>query len=104
MTGPEISHCKKMGINPIVVVFNNRRWEMLTVIQPQGKYYDLTPWPFAKLAEDWGGKGYTVKTRKQMLDAILDAYKQKTFTLIDAQTPDGQRSQVLETYLAKVRG
>ena len=103
MTGPEISHCLKWKLNPIVVVFNNKRWEMLTVIQPEGKYYDLTPWPFAKLAEDWGGKGYTVRTRKEMLEAILDAYKQKTFTLIDAHIPLGQRSKILETYLMKVR-
>jgi len=104
MTGPEISHCLKYKLNPIVVVFNNSRWEMLTVIQPKGDYYKLTPWPFAKLAENWGGKGYTVRTRQEMLAALFDAHQQKCFTLIDAQIPPGTRSKVLETYLAKVRG
>jgi len=104
MTGPEISHCLKYKLNPIVVVFNNTRWEMLTVIQPKGDYYNLTPWPFAKLAQDWGGKGYTVKTRQELLTALFDAHSQRGFTVIDAQIPAGTRSKVLETYLAKVRG
>jgi indolepyruvate decarboxylase len=56
MTGLEISHCPRLGLKPIVIVFNNARWEMLRVIQPVGSYFDLTPWPFAKLAELWGGK------------------------------------------------
>lgn len=103
MTGPEIAHCVKYKLNPIVIVFNNSRWEMLTVIQPKGNYYKLTPWPYAKLAEDWGGKGYTVHTREEMLNALLDAHKRKTFTLIDARIPTGKRSKILKTYLQKVR-
>lgn len=101
MTGPEISHCLKYKLNPIVVVFNNARWEMLTVIQPKGSYYGLTPWPYAKLAEDWGGKGYRVSTRHELLEALLDAAQQKSFTLIDAQIPLGTRSKTLENYFPK---
>ncbi len=103
MTGPEISHCKRLGLNPIVIVFNNARWEMLRVIEPVGSFFDLTPWPFAKLAELWGGKGYTVSTRGEILAALLDAYKQKCFTLIDARTPLGHTSKVLQTYLSRIR-
>jgi len=102
MTGPEIAQFAKQKLNPIVVVFNNARWEMLTVIQPQGGYYGLADWPYAKLAEDWGGKGYVARTRAEMLAAALDASKQSCFTLIDARIP-GSRSRTLERYFSKPR-
>ena len=103
MTGMEISHCPRLGISPIVIVFNNASWEMLRVIQPEGSYFDLTPWPFAKLAELWGGKGYTASTRKEMLAALFQAYRQKAFAIIDARIPRGHTSQVLRSYLTKIR-
>lgn len=101
MTGPEISHCLRYKLNPMVILFNNARWEMLTVIQPKGSYYGLTAWPYAKLAEDWGGKGYVVRTRKELLHAVLDAHGQKCFSLIDARIPAGVRSKTLEHYFGK---
>ncbi|MFO1520168.1 MAG: thiamine pyrophosphate-binding protein [bacterium] len=103
MTGMEISHCPRLKLNPIVIVFNNARWEMLRVLQPVGSYFNLTPWPFAELARLWGGKGYNVHSRRQMANALFEAYRQKTFTLIDAHIPLGQTSAVLRNYLAKIR-
>ena len=35
MTGSEISHAVKYGCNPIVVLFNNQRWEMLQAFFPE---------------------------------------------------------------------
>jgi len=104
MTGAEISHCPRLKLNPIVVVFNNHRWEMLRLLQPVGNYFSLTPWPFAKLVEAWGGKGYTASTRRQMLEALFEAHRQKCFTLIDARTPLGHTSKVLQNFLAPIRG
>ncbi len=103
MTGPEISHCNRYRLNPIVIVFNNFSWGMLKVIQPKGKYFDLAPWPYAELAEDWGGKGYTVSTRQELFSCLLDAYQQKIFTIINAHLPPDRFSKVLKNYLAKVR-
>ena len=34
MTGPEISHAPQYRCNPLVVVFNNTRWEMLQAFFP----------------------------------------------------------------------
>jgi indolepyruvate decarboxylase len=104
MTGLEISHCTRLGLNPIVIVFNNQRWEMLRVIEPEGNYFDLTPWPYSQMARQWEGKGYNVFTRRQMLSALFDAYDQDCFTLINAHTPLGHTSKVLRNYLTKIRG
>lgn len=103
MTGPEISHCPRFGINPITVVFNNRRWEMLRAIQPEGKYYDLTEWDFARLAETWGGTGYRAATKAEFWKALQAAFGQKKFTLIDAVLPLGETSRVLRNYLKRIR-
>ncbi|MBM3803244.1 MAG: indolepyruvate/phenylpyruvate decarboxylase [Acidimicrobiia bacterium] len=51
MTGPEIAHCQRYGLNPIVVLLNNSRWEMLQAFFPQADYNETVPWPFARLAE-----------------------------------------------------
>ena len=34
MTGPEIAHAAALGCNPIVVLLNNNRWEMLQAFYP----------------------------------------------------------------------
>lgn len=104
MTGPEISHCTRLGLNPIVLVFNNGSWEMLRTIQPEGNYYDLTPWNFAQLAESWGGRGFKVKTKREMLDSLFAAAEEKAFVIIDAVLPRGEPSKVLQKYLSRVRG
>jgi indolepyruvate decarboxylase len=104
MTGMELSHAPRMGLNPIVIVFNNRRWEMLRAIQPQGKYFDLTNWDFAKLAEIWGGVGISVRTKREMFDAVFASYREKKFVMIDAILPLGETSKVLRNYLKRIRG
>ena len=58
MTGPEISHAPQYGCNPVIVLLNNTRWEMLQAFYPHAGYNDTVTWPFAKLAELWGGRGF----------------------------------------------
>ncbi len=103
MTGPEIAHCPRLGLNPIVIVFNNRRWEMLRVIQPEGKYFNIPNWDFARLAETWGGRGFTVRTKREMKAALLAAHGQDRFSVIDALLPLGETSQVLKNYIKRIR-
>ena len=42
MTGWELGNCRRYGLDPIVVVFNNCSWEMLRVFQPESKFNDLS--------------------------------------------------------------
>ena len=35
MTGWELGNCRRYGLDPIVVLFNNQSWEMLRVFQPE---------------------------------------------------------------------
>ena len=50
------------GCRPVVVVFNNTRWEMLQAFFPDAKYNATVAWPFAELAELWGGRGFNART------------------------------------------
>ena len=35
MTGWELGNCRRYGLDPIVILFNNQSWEMLRVFQPE---------------------------------------------------------------------
>ena len=53
MTGWELLHARRWGVSPIVVVMNNRSWEMLQSFLP-ADYNDLPDGEFAELAALWG--------------------------------------------------
>ena len=60
MTGWELGNCRRNGWDPIVLVFNNRSWEMLRAFQPDSAFNDLDDWHFAELADGLGGAGQRV--------------------------------------------
>jgi len=104
MTGAELSHAPRLGLNPIVIVFNNGSWEMLRTIQPEGKYFQLSPWDYAGLGRLWGGQGYRVESKAEMLQALFIAQASQDFAVLDVQLPLGETSSVLQNYLKRIRG
>lgn len=100
MTGAEISHAPGYHCNPIVVLFNNARWEMLQAFFPDAGYNDTVPWPFAKLAELWGGRGFDVRTPRQLRDALAAASQEDRFTLIDVKLQRGDVSPILRGFVS----
>jgi len=99
MTGPEISQCPRYGLNPIVVLLNNSRWEMLQAFFPQALYNDTVGWPFARLAELWGGRGIEVKTPGQLRRALEEAEAEAKFTLIEVRLEHGDISPILRGFV-----
>jgi indolepyruvate decarboxylase len=99
MTGPEISHAPEYGCNPVIVLFNNSRWEMLQAFFPQANYNSTVPWPFAALAECWGGRGFPVHTPRQLRDALAAAWRTDCFTLIDVALERGDVSPILRGFV-----
>ena len=69
MTGPEIAHAVEYLCDPVVVLLNNTRWEMLQAFFPNARYNTTVPWPFAKLMELWGGRGLEAQTAKALRGA-----------------------------------
>ena len=99
MTGSEISQCVRYGLNPVVILFNNSRWEMLQAFFPTAHYNDTVPWPFAKLAELWGGKGFEVCTPGQLRAALRAAYPEDRFCLIEVKLERGDISPILRGFV-----
>jgi indolepyruvate decarboxylase len=99
MTGQEISHAPEYGCNPIVVVFNNSRWEMLQAFFPDATYNTTVPWPFASLAELWGGRGVEVRTPRELRQALDEAWRLDCFALIDVTLERGDLSPILRGFV-----
>jgi indolepyruvate decarboxylase len=99
MTGSEISHARQYGCNPIIVLLNNSRWEMLQAFFPEARYNETVSWPFAKLAELWGGRGVRAFTPRQLRDALSAAYDEKRFTLIEVGLTKGDVSPILRGFV-----
>lgn len=101
MTGPEISHAREHWCNPIIVLFNNSRWEMLQAFFHEARYHSTVPWPFAALAERWGGRGLEVRTPRQLREALAAAWRTDCFTFIDVELERGDDSARLRPAFKK---
>lgn len=99
MTGAEISQCVRYGLNPIVILFNNSRWEMLQAFFPTASYNDTVPWPFARLAELWGGRGFEVRTPAQLRSALSEAHWENRFCLVEVKLERGDISPILRGFV-----
>ena len=99
MTGPEISHAPGYGCNPVIVLVNNNRWEMLQAFYPHAGYNDTVSWPFAKLAGLWGGNGFNAPTAGDLRRALADAWASPRFSIVEVPVPKGDISPVLARFV-----
>lgn len=101
MTGWELGNCRRYGLDPIVVLFNNQSWEMLRVFQPESRFNDLDDWHFADIAASIGGAGERVMTRRQLTEALERAVKRRgQFSLVEVMLPRGTTSDTLARFVA----
>ena len=101
MTGWELGNCRRYGLDPIVVLFNNRSWEMLRVFQPESRFNDLDDWHFADIAGLIGGVGERVSTRQELAAALDRAVKRRgQFSLVEVMLPRGATSGTLARFVS----
>lgn len=101
MTGWELGNCRRYGLDPIVVLFNNCSWEMLRAFQPESEFNDLDDWHFAEIANSIGGHGVRVTTRRELVEALEAAVKRRRqFSLIEVMLPRGLTSDTLARFVA----
>lgn len=107
MTGMEMSTAAKLGINPIIIVFNNASYAMLKFIDKERDYYDLPTWDYAEIARAVGGKGMRARTREEFQKALKEAGNSQSMYLIDAVIEKNDISPTLKRltdhFGAKVR-
>lgn len=85
MTGWELGHCARLGLDPIVVVFNNHSWQTVRFHRPDSRFSELGDWHYAGLADELGGFGIRVTTSRDFKAALRDADQARgSFVLIEA--------------------
>lgn len=104
MTGQEICHCIRYNINPIFIVFNNRRWGMQQLFYPTARFNELVNWSYAKMAELWGGKGYFCDSCEKLYKALEDAKDNKEFSLIEVLLEREELSEELLGWVKDLKG
>jgi indolepyruvate decarboxylase len=73
MTGTELSTHARLGLNPIVVVFNNGGYSTERCIL-EGPFNDINPWRFDRLGELFGPlAGYEAGTESEFEEALVNA-------------------------------
>lgn len=100
MTGPEIAHAGEYLCDPVIVLLNNTRWEMLQAFFPDARYNTTVPWPFAKLMELWGGRGFKAQSARALRTALDEAWRERRPTLIEVSLQQGDISPVLRRFVA----
>ena len=104
MTGWELGNCRRYGLDPIVVLFNNASWEMLRAFQPESRFNDLDDWNFAAIAPSLGGYGQRVKTRRALKESLERAFARRgQFALIEVMLPRGVTSQTLARFMSAMK-
>ena len=104
MTGWELGNCPRLGLDPIVVLFNNRSWEMIRVFQPNSRCSDLGDWHYAGLADELGGLGLRVSTRRDFKAALREADQARgNFVLIEVMLEPHSVSPTLKQFAERLQ-
>ena len=99
MTGMEISHAPRHGLSPIVVLINNAGWQIFRPVSPRHDLLEVPPWPYAELAQAWGGVGFRADTREELREALRAAHEVGDFALIECKTPQDDLSPISKRYI-----
>ncbi len=101
MTGAEISHAPRLGLSPIVVLVNNGGWGIFRPVTPKQELLDLPPWPFAELAESWGGVGIRATNPAELRAALRGAHAMRSFVIIECIVPKHDTSPIGRRYIRR---
>ncbi len=99
MTGPEISHAPRRGLDPIVVLINNGGWGIFRPVSPRQDLLDIPNWPYAELAQNWGGVGFVAETSRELAEALRAAHEVKSFVLIECRVAPDDLSPISRRYI-----
>lgn len=97
MTGMELATVARYGLNPIVVVLNNRGYGTERHMQ-DGPYNDVWNWEYHLLPGVLrAGKGYEIRTEQSLQEALTDAKAHReSFCLLNVHLDPLDRSPALQ--------
>jgi indolepyruvate decarboxylase len=99
MTGPEISHAPAHGLTPIVVLVNNGGWGIFRPVTQRRDLLEIPPWPYADLAQAWGGVGFRAESNDELREALRAAHQLREFAIIECRVPPTDISPISRRYI-----
>jgi thiamine pyrophosphate-dependent acetolactate synthase large subunit-like protein len=82
-----------------VVLVNNSGWGIFRPVSPRQDLLEIPPWPYADLAQAWGGVGIRAETRQELREALRAAHEMRDFVLIECVVPRTDHSPVSRRYI-----
>jgi len=96
MTGMEISTAVRYNLNPIVIVLNNKGYSTERVIL-DGPFNDLQNWNYELIPSIINkGIGFIVNTEEEFYNALIQAEKSNSISIINVNLDPNDRSKVLQ--------
>ena len=59
------------------LLVNNAGWGIFRPVTPRKELLDIPSWPYAEMAEGWGGFGVRVRTRAELREALRKAHSKR---------------------------
>jgi indolepyruvate decarboxylase len=103
MTGMDLATCVHLGLNAVVIVFNNRTHGMLAAIDGPARSYDLPAFDFVRFAESAGAQGVRARTAEELERALAAALETPATVLVEAVIPPGAFSAPMQRLGAVAR-
>jgi len=103
MTGNELSTIVRQGLNPIVILLDNKGYGTERFLHP-GDFNDIHPWAYHRLPEVLcGGTGYEVRTEGDFDKALTSALADKSaMSLIQVHLSETDTSKALDRLAKKL--
>lgn len=99
MTGLELGHFQRQGYTPIVLLFNNRRWDMIDAFSPQLSCTALDGWDYAQLSRGMGCEYYHADNAESLRGALALALKRTdALAFIEIDLVDNGRTDRLNRF------
>lgn len=99
MTGLELGHCQRYGLNPIVIVLNNQSWGMIKAFAPELNATALGGWQYAALGRSMGCGASQIWNEQQFDGALADALADtRRPRLIEVMLPQHSYSDKLASF------
>jgi indolepyruvate decarboxylase len=99
MTGPELAQAPRYGLNPIVVLMNNGGWGIFRPVTHRLDLLQIPNWPYADLAQAWGGVGLRAETVDDFRKALAAASEAPSFSLIECRIGPRDLSPISVKYI-----
>ncbi|MDX1705908.1 thiamine pyrophosphate-binding protein [Pseudidiomarina sp.] len=99
MTGLELGHCQRYGFNPVIVLFNNQKWDMINAFAPELNCTGLVHWDYQQLARGMGAAAVRVRNTAELELAFTAAWADPAQVhLIEVWLADAPRTERLQGF------